>query len=91
MNQGKRRRWPPLPDLCLATTSKGIRITSDEFSNLATDKQRAELAEKTKDFAETLRDKMLHFLEDNITDYPDYNTGINISKKSNTFGGIILN
>ena len=83
-------KYEILPDLCLTTSSKGVRITSDEFSNLATDKQRAELAEKTKDFAETLKDKMLHFLEDNITDYPDFKKGINITKKSNTFAGIIL-
>lgn len=83
-------KYEVLPDLTITTGSKGTRVSNDEFTNLATDKQRAEIAEKTKDFADALRDKMLRYINDNITYYPDYNIGLDVTNRTTRFFGIVL-
>lgn len=80
-------------DMSVNTTSQGIVQNTSEFATSATDKQRADLQTRSKSHADTLRDKMVRFLEDEDksgNDYPDYDRGKNVSNFTSTKGGLIL-
>ena len=85
-------KFEVLDDISFNTTSKGVRSIDDEFTSPATDTQRANLALKIRSHADTLRDKMIRFIEDedNIDNYPTYKKFENITKSVTTFGGIVL-
>lgn len=85
-------KFEALDDLSFNTTSKGVRSIDDEFTSPATDTQRANLALKIRSHADTLRDKMIRFIEDedNIDNYPTYKKFENVTKSVTTFGGIVL-
>ena len=83
-------KFEAMEDLSFNTTSKGVRSIDDEFTSPATDTQRANLALKVRSHADTLRDKMITFLEKEILLYPLYKLAESITKKVSTFGGIIL-
>lgn len=85
-------KFEVLDDISFNTTSKGVRAIDDEFTSPATDTQRANLALKIRSHADTLRDKMIRFIEDedNIDNYPTYKKFENVTKSVTTFGGIVL-
>lgn len=85
-------KFETLDDLSFNTTSKGVRSIDDEFTSPVTNEQRANLALKIRSHADTLRDKMIRFIEDedNIDNYPTYKKFENVTKSVTTFGGIVL-
>jgi len=81
-----------LNDMQMNTTSAGVQVNFTEFSNAASNEQRAELSRKVFSHGITLRDKMVRFIEDaaNFANYPLYSTGNNIGNVISKTGGIIL-
>jgi hypothetical protein len=60
-------------------TRAGFRIHKEDNSDPASDKQLAEIIRDAKMWAQTQKEKMVSFLDDNYTDYPlwEYNCGTN--------------
>lgn len=80
-----------IPDMNANTTSKGTRtFGSDNFTQPASDKSRAELANMTIVMADTLRDKMVRHIEDNLTIFTTYQKGDNIQTSISMKGGIVI-
>jgi hypothetical protein len=63
----------------LKTHTSGLRVHREENSDPASDKQMAELIKDAKSWAQTQKEKVVQYLEDNYTSFPlyDYNCGTN--------------
>lgn len=70
-----------LPDLNINTGSQGLMVNGSEFSTQATSSMRAELAQSTKQIADSIIADMIKLIEDNKDDYPTYFTGTNVTTK----------
>lgn len=82
-----------LPDIMAQVTSKGIMLNNTEFSNQATDKQRADLRGNTFDQAHILAAKITEFLNDtdNIDNYPLYEKeDQNVENELDRLGDIVI-
>lgn len=87
-------KYEILNDMGVETGSAGIVQNTSQFATAATDKQRADLQNRAKSQADTMRDKMVRFLEDEDksgNDYPLYNRGLNVANFTSTKGGVIIN
>ena len=79
-----------LPDLNINTTSQGLMSNNAEFANQATSSMRAELAQATKQIADSIISDMIKLIEDDEDDnYPTYFTGTNITSKR-AIGGFLI-
>jgi len=76
-------------DMNINTTSQGLMINETEFSRAANSGERADLKSTAQSHADTLRNKMLKFLEDNIDDYDSYEIQ-GITTDTTFIGGIIM-
>ena len=76
----------------MQTANKGTRTLGDERSTATSSKDRADLYAKIKSHADTLRDKITRFLqdEDNIDDFPLYKRGANVANSTDFTGGIVI-
>ena len=83
-------KFEALPDMNMNTTSKGIISNNSEFGSQVSSAQRAELSIKVRSHADTLRDKMIRYIEDNPTSFTLYSTGENITTNNKFLGGIVL-
>ena len=85
-------KYEILVDMMVNTTSQGLMVNTTENSNSATDEQRASLAKKALSHANTLRDKMVRYIEDDArnNNYAKYEAGRNKSNQTNIVGGMIL-
>lgn len=83
-------KFEVLTDMAINTTSKGLMVNNSETSRAADGQERADLANKAKSHGDTLRDKMVRWLDDDaqLTKYPKYeNSTID---RTNILGGIIF-
>lgn len=85
-------KWEVLPEMNMQTANKGTRQLGDEVSSASSSKDRADLYAKVKSHADTLRDKITRFIqdEDNIDDFPLYKRGANVTNTTNFLGGIVV-
>lgn len=85
-------KFEVIPDISVNSTSKGLVVLTDQTSEPASNQQRSEIQRKAISHAETLRDKLTRFIEDddNIGDYPLYQKGANITSKVQKRGGIVI-
>jgi hypothetical protein len=83
-------KFEALPDMNMNTTSKGIISNNSEFGSQVSSAQRAELSIKVRSHADTLRDKMIRYIEDNPTSFTLYSTVENITTNNKFLGGIVL-
>jgi hypothetical protein len=79
-----------LQDMNVNTTSKGLMVAMSDTSRAANTNELAALANKVKSHADTLRDKMVRYLndEDNIDNYPLYRDAV--KRTVSQTGGLIL-
>lgn len=68
----------------LKDTKAGIRVMQEDNSIAATDKQMAELIRDAKMWAQTQKEKLVQFLEDNCTTYTLYDCGCGSTKRTGT-------
>ena len=61
------------------THASGLRVHREENSDPASDKQMADLIKDAKSWAQTQKEKMIQYLDDNYTSFPlyEYNCGVN--------------
>lgn len=59
-----------IPTVMMNITSSGIQINNSEFAQSGTDKQRADVAESTREIGRMLKEKFLRWLKKNKDDYP---------------------
>lgn len=79
-----------LPDLNLNTTSQGLMKNNAEFASQASSSERAELAQSTKQIADSIISDMIKLITEDENDrYPTYNTGTNITSKR-AIGGFLI-
>lgn len=85
-------KFEVMEDISFNTTSKGVRSINDEFTSPATDAQRANLSLKVRSHADTLRNKMVRFIEkeENIDKFPLFKKLESITKQTSIFAGIVL-
>jgi hypothetical protein len=85
-------KYEMLMDMLVNTSSQGLQVLNTEFSNSASSSQRADLASKAKSHADTLRDKMVRYLEDEAraNDYPKYFPSKNTANRTSVIGGLLL-
>lgn len=85
-------KYEMLADMHMNTTSQGIMVNNSQFATGATNEQRADLARRTLSHAQTLRDKMVRYLEDDlrVNMYAKYEAGRNKSNTTLFTGGLIL-
>ncbi len=86
-------KFEVLPEINFNTGSKGTRVLGDEVSRSATNQERADLLANIKRHADTLREKITRFIqdEDNIDDFlPLYIRGRNVANTSEHIGGVII-
>lgn len=68
----------------LKFTKAGVRIMQEDNSIAASDKQMAELIRDAKMWAQTQKEKLVQFLEDNCTTYTLYDCGCGANKRTGT-------
>lgn len=68
----------------------GFFVNSSEFSNGASESQRAEIVTMALKNAEIYVDQLKEYIEDNASDFPLYYSTDNIENQTNIIGGIIL-
>lgn len=73
-----------LPKANLKDTKSGLRIMQEDNSVAASDKQMAELIRDAKMWAQTKKEKLVQFLEDNCSTYPLYDCGCGTNKRTGT-------
>ena len=73
-----------LPKANLKDTKSGLRVMQEDNSTAASDKQMAELIRDAKMWAQTQKEKLVQFLEDNYTNYPLYDYNCNTNKRTGT-------
>ena len=86
-------KWEVLPEMNMQTANKGTRSLGDERSTASSSKDRADLYAKVKSHADTLRNKITRFIEDedNIDDFtPLYKRGANVANTTSFTGGIVI-
>lgn len=85
-------KFEVLPEMNMQTANKGTRSLGDERSSASSSKDRADLYAKVKSHADTLRNKITRFIqdEDNIDDFPLYVRGNNVNNSFSSTGGIII-
>jgi len=86
-------KFEALPEINMNTGSKGTRQLGDEVSSASSSKDRADLYAKVKSHADTLRNKITRFIEDedNIDDFtPLYVRSKNVSNSTSFLGGIVV-
>ena len=83
--------YESLPFLNIQITDKGIMLNDSETANQAQDKQRGELRNSLLSIADSFRDDMMTYINDNKTLYPLYDTTEDLTKTTKIIGGIILN
>ena len=85
-------KFEALPEINMNTGSKGTRQLGDEVSQASSSKDRADLYAKTKSHADTLRNKITRFIqdEDNIDDFPLYKRANNVANSTSYLGGIVV-
>lgn len=72
------------------TRNGGFYVNASEFSQGATDKQRADIVTTILQNAEAILDEAKEYIEDNFTDYPLYYASENIDNNVQITGGLIL-
>ncbi len=79
-------------DIIVNSTSLGAQVNFSDFSQPASDSQRSDAKTSILRNANTMRDKMIRFIEDdaNINDYPLYKRGHNITNSTSIRGGIVM-
>lgn len=85
-------KWEALPEINMNTGSKGTRQLGDEVSSASSSKDRADLYAKVKSHADTLRNKITRYIqdEDNIDDFPLYKRANNVANKTSFVGGVVV-
>ena len=85
-------KYEILVDMMVNTSSQGLQVINTEFSRSASASERSDLARKAKSHGDTLRDKMVRYLQDNArsTQYTKYLAGANKSNQTVFIGGMIL-
>lgn len=78
-----------LPDLHMNTTSQGIMSNNAEFSTQVSSAMRAELAQATKQIADSIISDMIKYIEDNDSSFPTYSTGENRTERR-MIGGFLV-
>ena len=79
-----------LPDLNINTGSQGLMVNGSEFSSQATSSMRAELAQATKQIADSIIADMIKLITEDENDrYPTYYSGTNITSKR-AIGGFLV-
>jgi hypothetical protein len=73
-----------LPKANIKDTRGGLRVMTEDNSVAASDKQVAELVRDTKMWAQTKKEKLVHFLDDNCTTYPLYECNCGENKRVGT-------
>lgn len=73
-----------LPKANLKDTKSGLRVMHEDNSTAASDKQMAELIRDAKMWAQTQKEKLVQFLEDNYTSYPLYDYNCSTNKRTGT-------
>lgn len=76
-----------LPDMNINTTSQGLMSNNAEFSNQVASQMRAELAESTKQIAETYLAAGVDYIEDNLSSFVASNTD---QTSSGLIGGMLI-
>lgn len=86
-------KFEVLPEMNMQTANKGTRQLGDERSSASSSKDRADLYAKVKSHADTLRNKITRFIEDedNIDDFtPLYKRLDNVNNTTSFTGGIVV-
>lgn len=79
-----------LPDLNINTGSQGLMVNGSEFSTQAVSSMRAELAQATKQIADSIIADMIKLItDDEDNNYPTFYTGSNITSKR-AIGGFLI-
>lgn len=73
-----------LPKANIKTHTSGLRVHREDNSDPATDKQVAELVRDAKMWAQTQKEKIVQYLEDNYQDFPLYDRNCNTNKRTGT-------
>lgn len=73
-----------LPKANFKTHNSGIRVHREDNSEAATDGQMATLIRDAKEWAQTQKEKLVQFLEDNSSSYPLYETWCGKNRRTGT-------
>jgi hypothetical protein len=73
-----------LPKANIKTHASGLRVHREDNSEPATDKQVAELIRDAKMWAQTQKEKLISYLNDNHESFPLYDYHCNSNKRSGT-------
>ena len=79
-------------DSSVNQTAAGLQVINTEFSSPATDTQRGQIIDQALIHAEALLAEVTRWIEKeaNISDYPDYSIGTNVTNSISRRGGIVL-
>lgn len=83
-------KYEIIEDISVRLTAQGLQENFTEFGRQVTSASRADLSAKVLNHANTYRDKMVRFLEDNLDLYPKYKSGLNVTNRGTMVGGLIL-
>ena len=81
-----------IPHMAIRTTSKGLMINSSDTSTAATREERIDVMTRYREMAETMKEKMIRYIEDtdNVANYPTYDDGESEKITTSLKGGIII-
>lgn len=82
--------YESIPYIQLSVGNQGLMIGNSQTATAVTDKQRADFRDNILSQANTLRDEMISYIEDNTDTYTLYLASENISKTTKLIGGIIF-
>ena len=73
-----------LPKANFKTHNSGLRVHREDNSDPASDAQMATLIKDAKTWVQTMKERMVQYLEDNYTDFPLYDVTCNSNKRTGT-------
>lgn len=77
-----------LPDISIHLSNMGAFLPENDFSKVATDRQRDTLRQSAIQIADPLMDLAVRYIKEHISDFPSFR--LKTKKKENIIGGIIF-
>ena len=78
-------RYVVLPDISISVNNMGIMHNSTDYASSVTNEDKRVLRQTALDNAQSLLDSIVHYLNDNYEDYPEFTR-----KRKRVFSGIVL-
>lgn len=79
-----------IPSLSMQFSNGGVAVAAPQYMTAATDKQRVLLYESELGKAQTLLDEAVRYVENNLVNFPEYDTKTRRTINHKVVGGIIL-